>query len=50
PFLNNIIIKGPRSRYNNKKVKPSLRRYIIEYIIAIDTVLTNLEHIGIIVA
>ena len=32
PFLDNISIKGLKTRYNNKEVEPSIRRFVLEYL------------------
>ena len=32
PFLDNIRIKGPKTRYNNEEIEPSLRRFVIKHI------------------
>ena len=32
PYIDDLGIKGPKTRYNDKEVKPGLRRFIIEYI------------------
>jgi hypothetical protein len=45
PFLDNIGVKGPKSRYNDKKVPdlPKVRRFVIKHIQNLDTVLADLE-------
>jgi hypothetical protein len=43
PFIDNINIKRPKITYNNEKVVPRIRKYILEYIIWMDGVLTDLE-------
>lgn len=32
-FLNDIIVKESKSNYNNEKVKPEIRRFVLEHII-----------------
>ncbi|KAF2206154.1 hypothetical protein CERZMDRAFT_54007, partial [Cercospora zeae-maydis SCOH1-5] len=49
PFLDDIAICGLKTKYSNKKVKPRLRRFIVEYIKNLDKVLTNLERAGLII-
>jgi hypothetical protein len=44
--MNNINIKGPKTIYNNEEIIPRIRRYILEYIIWIDRVLTDLKRAG----
>jgi hypothetical protein len=45
PFLDDIEVKGPRSRYNDEEVLgfPDVRRFILKYIQSLDAVLTDLE-------
>ena len=43
PFLNNIAIKGLKTRYNDAKIKPSLRRFVVKHLINLDNVLANIE-------
>jgi hypothetical protein len=45
-FLDNIGVKGPKNRYNDKKVfnLPKMRKFIIKYIQNLNAVLTDLEH------
>jgi hypothetical protein len=50
PFLDNFSVKGPRSTYNNKEIKPGIRRYIAEHIMNLDGVLANIKRAGITVA
>ena len=42
-FLDNIRIKGPKTRYNNKEIEPSLRRFVIKYIQNLNTILYDIE-------
>ncbi|KAF2206182.1 hypothetical protein CERZMDRAFT_53751, partial [Cercospora zeae-maydis SCOH1-5] len=49
PFLDNIAIRGLKTKYSNKEVKPRLRRFIVEYIRNLDEVLTNLKRVGLII-
>jgi len=43
PFLDNIIVKGLQIIYNGEESLLGIRRYILEYIIWLDRVLTDLE-------
>ena len=43
PFLDDIGVKGPKTRYNNKEVEPRLRRFVLEHLRNLDRVLYNLE-------
>ena len=48
PFLDDIGIKGPRSRYNDEEVPdlPGVRRFVLEHIQNLDVVLADLERAG----
>jgi DNA-dependent RNA polymerase auxiliary subunit epsilon len=52
PYLNNIRVKGPKTRYNNKEVSRLLGvyRFILEYIQNLDKVLADFERANTIVA
>jgi hypothetical protein len=43
--MDNISVKRPKTIYNNKKVIPKIRKYILEHIIWINEVLTNLKRV-----
>lgn len=43
PFLDNVKVKGPKTKYNNEKVALEIRRYIFEHIHNLDKVLANLK-------
>ncbi|KAF2206108.1 hypothetical protein CERZMDRAFT_54805, partial [Cercospora zeae-maydis SCOH1-5] len=45
PFLDDIAICRPKTKYSNEEVKPRLRRFIVEYIKNLDEVLTNLKRV-----
>jgi len=46
PFLDNIIVKGPRIIYNREESLLGVCKYILEYIIWLDRVLIDLERAG----
>jgi hypothetical protein len=46
PFLDNIRVKGPRTRYNNTKTAPGIRRFVLKYIQNLDKVLVAVELAG----
>jgi hypothetical protein len=49
PFLDNVSIKGPKTRYNNKVIynrEGDIRRFIVKYIVTLDKVLYNIERAG----
>jgi hypothetical protein len=52
PFLDDIEIKKPRSRYNDEEVFgfPGVRRFILKYIQSLDAVLADLERAGFIIS
>jgi hypothetical protein len=43
--MDDISIKGPKTIYNNKKVIPEIRKYILKHIIWINKVLANLKRV-----
>jgi hypothetical protein len=45
PFMNDIGVKKPKTTYNNEKVIPEIRKYILKHIIWINEVLANLERV-----
>ncbi len=49
-FLDDVGIKGPKTKYNNKKVAPGIRHYDLKYIQNLDKFLTDLERAGITIA
>jgi hypothetical protein len=52
PFLNDIDMKGPRSKYNEEEEEGLLgiRRFIIEYLRRLDAVLTDFKRAGVTIA
>jgi hypothetical protein len=43
PFLDDIEVKGPKTKYDNEEVALGIRRYILEHIKSLDAVLVDLE-------
>jgi hypothetical protein len=45
PFLNDIGVKGPKSRYNDEEVFsfPGVRRFILKHIQSLNAVLADLK-------
>ncbi len=43
PFLDNIGVKGLTTTYNNTKVLPGVRRFVIEHIQALDRILEHIK-------
>jgi hypothetical protein len=41
--MDDIGIKGLKTTYNNEKIIPEIRKYILKYIIWIDEILADLE-------
>jgi RNase H-like domain found in reverse transcriptase len=52
PFLDDIGVKGPRSRYGDEEVPelPGVRRFVMEHLRNLDAVLADLERAGVTVA
>jgi hypothetical protein len=52
PYLDNIRVKGPKIRYNNKEVSRLLgvRRFILEHIQNLDKVLADFKRASTIIA
>lgn len=48
-FLDNVEVKKPKTKYNNKKVAPKIRCYILEHIQNLDKVVADLERAEIII-
>ena len=45
-FLDDIGVKGPRTKYDGAEAMPGVRRYVLEHIENHDRVLANIEHAG----
>lgn len=45
-FLDDIGIKGPRSRYNEREVAPGIRQFVLEHLQNLDGVLADIERAG----
>lgn len=45
-FVDDVGVKGPKTRYNDKEVAPGVRRFILEHIQNLDKVLVNCELAG----
>ena len=50
PFLNDIGIKGPYSRYKDREVVPGIRQFVLEHIWNLDRVLADVERSGAIIS
>jgi RNase H-like domain found in reverse transcriptase len=46
PFLDDIGVKGPRTRYNDEEVAPGIRRFVLEHFQNLDRVLVAVELAG----
>jgi hypothetical protein len=49
PFLDDVSIKGPKTRYNNEVIydrEGDIRRFVVEYIVTPDKVLYDMERVG----
>ena len=43
PFLDDICVKGPTTKYDLELIRPGLRRYVVEHLQNLDKVLVNVE-------
>ena len=43
PYLDNICIKGLKTMYNNKEIKPSIRKFIAKHLLNINKVLADIK-------
>ena len=50
PFLDNVGVKRPKTTYNNEELAPGIRRYVVEHIQNLDTVLADLERARVTIA
>ena len=46
PFLDDIGVKGPRSEYNGEEVAPGVRRFVLEHLQWMDSMLADVERAG----
>jgi hypothetical protein len=49
PFLDDVGIKGPKTRYNNEVIhdrEGDMRRFVVEHIATLDKVLCDMERAG----
>jgi hypothetical protein len=49
PFLDDVSIKGPKTRYNNEVIhdrEGDIRRFVVEHIVTLDKVLCDMERAG----
>ncbi len=49
-FLNDLGVKGPKTKYNNEELALGIRRYVLEHIQNLDNVLADLEPAGVTIA
>ena len=49
-FLDDVGVKGRKSKYNNEEVAPGIIRYVLEQIQNLDKVLADLERAGVTIA
>ncbi len=50
PFLDDVGVKGPKTKYNNEEVAPGIRCYVLKHILNLDKVLADLERARITIA
>ena len=46
PFVDDVGVKGPKSRYNDQEVAPGIRRFVLEHIQNLDRCLCDIERSG----
>jgi hypothetical protein len=46
PYLDDVCIKGPKTKYTNKEIEPGIRQFIAEHLSNIDKVLADIERAG----
>jgi hypothetical protein len=49
-FLDDVAVKGPRTKYGDEEILPGIRRYVAEHIQDVDEVLADIERAGCTVA
>ncbi len=49
-FLDDVGVKGPKTKYNDEELAPRIRRYFLEHIQNLDKVLADLERAGVTIA
>ena len=47
PIVDDVGVKGPKTKYNNELVAPGIRRYIKEHLQPLDEVLADFERAGV---
>ena len=47
PFVDDVGVKGPKTKYDNEMVAPGIRRFIKEHLQALDEVLADYERAGV---
>jgi hypothetical protein len=50
PFLDDIAVKGPRTRYDDEFARPGIRRYVLEHLQNLDKTLYLLELAGAVIS
>ena len=43
PFLNNVKMKSPLSRYENEKVMPEVRRFVLKHLQNLNKVIADIK-------
>ena len=49
-FVDDIGVKGPKTKYGNEEALLGIRRYVLEHIVNINQVLTNVELAGAVIS
>jgi hypothetical protein len=46
PYLNDVCIKGLKTKYTNKEIELGIRQFIAEHLLNINKVLADIERAG----
>ena len=46
PYLDDVCIKGPKTKYDGQEVEPGIRRFVAEHLSSMDQVLSDIERAG----
>lgn len=50
PFIDDIAVAGPKSKYNEEEAMPGMRRCVLKHVQKIDAVLTDCKRAGVLVS
>ena len=46
PYLDDVCIKGPKTKYTNKEIKLGIRQFIAKHLLNINKVLADIKRAG----